>query len=156
LRIPSAADDPASGRPHQRRFCMPSIICSACVAAYQYQPGTDLLDQRYQHARSLASELTTLAQQSLHAQAPVDWQEQMQIRAQSSGPIAGYGTRPASGCPPRTGRCLAHVANPQIPHRWFERSSQHIWPRQPLPGTGRQAKRWTSGAQPLPADLPPP
>lgn len=86
LRIPSAADDPAVAA-HISALLHAIDHMQRLRGRLQYQPGTDLLDQRYQHARSLASELTTLAQQSLHAQAPVDWQEQMQIRAQSQAQL---------------------------------------------------------------------
>lgn len=92
----------------------------------QHPPSTDLQDNRYQQAQTLATELNTLAQQGLHGQAPVDWLDQVQARAQALADLLSA-VRSQLLAAPQGHDDVSRTLRITDTHRWFERSSQHIW-----------------------------
>jgi phosphate:Na+ symporter len=92
----------------------------------QHPPSTDLQDNRYQQAQTLATELNTLAQQGLHGQAPGDWLEQVQARAQALADLLSA-VRSQLLAAPQSHDDVSRTLRITDTHRWFERSSQHVW-----------------------------
>src|SRR5690606_14016549 len=125
LRIPSAADDPAVAA---RISALLHTIdhMHRVRSRLQNQPATDLRDSRYQQAQTLATELNTLAQQGLHGQAPADWLEQVQARAQALTELLST-VRSQLLAAPQGHDDASRTLRITDTHRWFERSSQHVW-----------------------------
>ena len=125
LRIPSAADDPAVAA---RISALLHTIdhMHRLRSRLQNQPATDLRDSRYQQAQTLATELNTLAQQGLHGQAPADWLEQVQARAQALTELLST-VRSQLLAAPQGHDDASRTLRITDTHRWFERSSQHVW-----------------------------
>lgn len=125
LRIPSAADDPAVAA---RISALLHTIdhMHRLRSRLQNQPATDLRDSRYQQAQTLTTELNTLAQQSLHGQAPADWLEQVQARAQALTELLST-VRSQLLAAPQGHDDASRTLRITDTHRWFERSSQHVW-----------------------------
>lgn len=125
LRIPSAADDPTVAA---RISALLHAIdhMQRLRSRLQHQPGTDLHDSRYQQAQTLATELNTLAQQGLHGQAPADWLEQLQARTQALAERLSA-VRSQLLAAPQGHDDASRTLRITDTHRWFERSSQHVW-----------------------------
>ena len=125
LRIPSAADDPAVAA---RISALLHTIdhMQRLRSRLQHPPSTDLQDNRYQQAQTLATELNTLAQQGLHGQAPGDWLEQVQARAQALADLLSA-VRSQLLAAPQSHDDVSRTLRITDTHRWFERSSQHVW-----------------------------
>ncbi len=125
LRIPSTADAPAIAT---RISALLHAIdhMQRLRSRLQHPPSADLHDSRYQQAHTLATELNTLAQQGLHEQVPQDWLDQIQARAQALAALLNNVRSHLLAVPQDQGDASRTLRITDA-HRWFERSSQHVW-----------------------------
>ncbi len=92
----------------------------------QHPPATDLNDGRYEEARTRASRLNTLAQQGLHDQASAGWLDQVQGESLALADLLSR-VRSELLAVPQNHSDASRTLRITDTHRWFERSSLHIW-----------------------------